>query len=87
MDEPIAVVSHYYGRIGVAVLDVTGELHLGDFVLFQGATTDFSQEAGSLELNHRKIQFAGPGMEIAIKVDKPVRRGDRLYKISELIEE
>jgi len=87
MDESIAVVTHYYGHIGVAVLDVTGELHLGDFVLIHGHTTEFSQEVGSLELNHHKIQFAGPGMEAALKVVKPVRRGDRVYKISELPEE
>ncbi len=84
MDEAVAVVTHYYGRIGVAVLDVKGELHLGDFITIQGHTTDFSQQVASLELNHRKIQFAGPGMEVALKVEKPVRRGDQIYKISEL---
>lgn len=84
MDEAVAVVTHYYGRIGVAVLDVKGELHLGDFITIQGHTTDFSQQVASLELNHRKIQFAGPGMEVALKVEKPVRRGDRVYKIPEL---
>lgn len=84
MDEAVAVVTHYYGRIGVAVLDVKGELHLGDFITIQGHTTDFSQQVASLELNHRKIQFAGPGMEVALKVEKPVRRGDQVYKISEL---
>lgn len=87
MDGQIAVVTHYYARIGVAVLDITGELHLGDFITIQGHTTDFSQQVNSIELNHRKIQFAGPGMEVAIKVDKPVRRGDQLYRISELVEE
>lgn len=84
MDEAVAVVTHYYGRIGVAVLDVKGELHLGDFITIQGHTTDFSQQVASLELNHRKIQFAGPGMEVALKVDKPVRRGDQVFKIPEL---
>lgn len=87
MDESIAVVTHYYGHIGVAVLDVTGEIHLGDLILVHGFTTDFSQEVTSLELNHHKIQFAGPGMEVALKVAKPVRRGDRLYKVSEIVEE
>ncbi len=76
MDEKVAVVSHYYGHIGVAVLDVYGELHLGDYVLVQGHTSEFSQQVCSLELNHHKIQFAGPGMEVALKVDRPVRRGD-----------
>ncbi len=87
MDESIAVVTHYYGHIGVAVLDVTGEMHLGDMILIQGHSTEFSQEVCSLELNHHKIQFAGPGMEVALKVNKPVHRGDRIYKISEMIEE
>jgi putative protease len=87
MDEAIAVITHYYGHIGVAVLEITGELHLGDLITIQGHTTDFCQQVSSLELNHRKIQFAGPGMEAALKVDKPVRRGDRLYKISELPKE
>lgn len=86
MDELIAVVSHYYGHIGVAVLDVCGEIHIGDNILVQGHTTEFSQQVCSLELNHHKIQFAGPGMEVALKVNQPVRRGDRMYRVSELIE-
>jgi translation elongation factor EF-1alpha len=87
MDEAIGVVTHYYGRIGVAVLDISGELHLGDTIMIQGHTTDFTQQVNSLELNHHKIQFGGPGMEVALKVIQPVRRGDKIFKIAEPAEE
>ncbi len=77
----IGRVTHYYPRISVAVLDLTGALKAGDTVLIEGKTTDLTQHVESMEIEHHKIQSAGPGMEIALQVPEPVREGDKVYKV------
>jgi hypothetical protein len=83
MEILVGRVTHYYNRIGVAVLELTSELDLGDTVLFMGHTTDFIQRVTSMQINHLPVQSVGPGEEVAIKVDEPVRRLDEVYKVTE----
>lgn len=82
MRERVGTVTHYFNRIHVAVIALTGELKVGDMVHIYGHTTDFIQRVGSMEVNHRKIEFAGPGEEIALEVVDRVRKGDTVYKIT-----
>ena len=83
MDIRIGKVTHYYDRIGVAVLELTGELKIGESIHIHGRITDFTQRVGSLEVEHQKIQSARPKDEVALKVLEPVREGDVIYKITE----
>jgi putative protease len=83
MDVFIGHVTHYYNRIGVAVVQLTGDVNLGDRILLLGHTTEFFQQVESMEIEHRKIQSARRGMEVALKVEAPVRKGDSLYRVVE----
>lgn len=83
MDIPVGRVTHYYTRLGVAVLELTGELVIGDLLLFLGHTTDFIQRVTSMQINHRPVQSVGPGREVAVKVDEPVRKWDEVYRVVE----
>ena len=60
-------VTHYFGHISVAVLELTGELKTGDTVMILGHTTDLTQHVESMEIEHHKIQAsrAGDGSGIA----------------------
>jgi hypothetical protein len=83
MEIRIGTVTHYFNRISVAVLKLSGELRVGDKVLFLGRTTDFTQAVTSMEIEHHKIATAGSGMEVAVKVADTVHCGDEVYKIVE----
>lgn len=83
MEIRIGEVTHYYNNIGVAVLKLTGELKVGDTIHFRGATTEFTQPVASLEIEHQKVESVGPESEVALKVTQRVRRGDRIFKVSE----
>jgi putative protease len=83
MEVLIGRVTHYFSHLGVAVVTLEGELKVGDTVLFLGHTTDLTQSVCSIEEERRKLLEAGPGSLVAIKVDEPVRNGDRLFKIVE----
>lgn len=79
----VGQVTHYFTRIGVAVLELTGEVKVGDTILILGHTTDLTQHVESMEIEHHKIQVAGPGMDVALQVPEPVRSGDKVYKVVE----
>ncbi len=89
MEECIGRVTHYFNKIGVAVLWLTTELKVNDTIQVLGHTTDLIQKVHSLEINHHKIQSAYPGVEVALRVDEPVHKGDKIYIVTEdmLLEE
>jgi translation elongation factor EF-1alpha len=74
-------ITHYFTRIGVAVLELSGELQVGDLILILGHTTDITQHVESMEVEHHKIKTAEPGMDVALQVAEPVRSGDEVYKV------
>jgi len=83
MDIRVGKVTHYYNHINVAVLELTGELKVGETIHILGRITDFDQRVGSMEIEHQKIQSAGPGTEVALKVIESVRKGDVVFKFVE----
>jgi hypothetical protein len=80
MEKRIGEVTHFYTHLCVAVLRLTEPLRLGDQIHFLGRITDFVQTVESLEIEHKKVDSAGPRMEVALKVDDYVRVGDEIFK-------
>jgi putative protease len=78
----IGEVTHFYDRIGVAVIILTGAIRLGDEVHFLGRSTDFEQEVESIQIEHQPISAAGPGQEIALKVERRVHPHDKVFTIT-----
>lgn len=80
MDTKIAKITHYYDKIGVAVVDVTGKaLKVGDMVKISGHDGEFTQEITSLQVEHEQVQSIAKGKSGALKTDKPVKDGDVIY--------
>ena len=79
-EKPIGAVTHYYGKIKVAIVKFNKSVKVGEKVRFAGATTDFAQVIGSMQFDHKPIETAQPKKQIGIKVGKRVREGDALYK-------
>ena len=77
----VGKVSHYFTKIGVAVIEVTdGSIKVGDELHIKGHTTDFKQKVHSMQIEHDKIEMAEPGQSIGMKVEQPVRANDIVYK-------
>ncbi|MCK4961570.1 MAG: hypothetical protein KAS19_03745 [Anaerolineales bacterium] len=81
--ERIGEVIHYYGKINVAVLRLSRGLKIGDSVHFHGQHTDFQQEITSMEIEHQAVSEVKARKEVAVKVDQRVRRGDKIFRITE----
>lgn len=79
-EELIGEVSHWFGRIGVAGVQLSGDLALGDRIHIVGHTTDLEQEVASMQLDNEDVSEAGSGDEIGIKLTSRARPGDKVYK-------
>ena len=77
----IGEVTHFYSRIGVAVVNLSGSIEIGDQVHFFGRSTDFRQQVQSIQIEHQPVSEAGKGQEIAIKVERRVRNHDKVYTL------
>ncbi len=69
-------MTHYYDKIGVAVVKLDKPLHQGDRIKIKGHQQEFSQIVESMQSQHQKITKADQGEEIGLKVDQPVKKGD-----------
>ena len=73
-------VSHFFGRINVAILELTDTISVGDQIFIKGPTTDLEQTVDSMEIEHAKVQQAEAGQSIGMKVNARVRENDIVYK-------
>jgi putative protease len=77
----VGKISHFYGKIGVAVVEVEDEINVGDTISIEGAVTNFRQTVDSMEIEHEQISKAKKGDSIGMKVIDKVRENDNVYKI------
>jgi len=83
-DMELGKVTHYFSKIGVAVILVEkGTVNKGDTIHIKGATSDFDQEVDSMQVNHKEVEEAKAGESIGLKVKSPVRENDNVYKVVE----
>lgn len=77
----IGEVTHFYRKICVAVLKLSEPICVGDTVHVLGHTTDFCQGVLSLQIDHRPVEMAMPGDDVALKVQDRVREGDVVFRV------
>lgn len=81
-EKKIGKVTHYFSKIGVGVMELSGELKVGDKIHIKGATTDFEQKVDSMQIEHENVEKAKKGQSIGLKVSEPVREHDKVYKVT-----
>ena len=74
-------VSHFFGKVSVAIIEVTDTILVGDQILIKGPTTDIEQTVDSMEIEHVKVKQVESGQSIGMKVKGRVREKDTVYKI------
>lgn len=80
MDIQVAKVTHYYDKIGVAVIEVMKQpIKVGDAIKISGHDNEFNQTISSLQVEHKQVKEIGPGESGALKTEKPVKEGDAIY--------
>jgi len=79
----LGVVTHYFGKIHVAVLELEEDIRLGNIVSFEGFLTGFEQRIDSIQVDKQPISEGKKGTEIAMKVVERVRPGDEMFEVEE----
>jgi len=77
----VGKISHYYSKIGVAVVELTDTLEVGDEISIEGAATNVRQTVDSMQVEHENIEKAKKGDSIGMKVVDKVRENDQVFKI------
>ncbi len=78
----IGTVTHYYDKLGVAIVELDGNLSVGDEIKFAKAGEDFfQQKVESIQVEHEKKDTAGKGDVIGLKTQEPVKQGTDVYKV------
>lgn len=77
----IGKITHHFGHLGVAAIDLTGELKVGDTIHIKGHTSDFTQNVESIQIEHANVSVAKAGDKIGIKTKEHAREHDVVYKV------
>jgi len=78
----IGEITHYFSKIGVAIIQLRGALSIGEKIIIKGTTTHIEQDVTSMQIEQKDIIKAKRGQNIGLKVDGKVRKKDNVYRIS-----
>ena len=81
-EQLVGTVSHYWGDIEVAGIELTGELKVGDTIHVLGATSDFTQTVDSIQIEHETVESAKAGDSIGLKVTERTRVHDQVLVVT-----
>lgn len=82
MDEKlIGKITHYYGHLGVGIIELSDDLKVGETIHIKGHASDFTQQISSMQVEHNSVQEAKTGDGVGIKVDQKVHEHDLVYKV------
>ena len=77
----IGRITHFFGNIDVAVIQLSDKLKVGDTIRIVGGETDFNQAVDSMEMDHEKVKEAKKKDSVGLKVAEKVHEGYKVYKL------
>lgn len=77
-DNTVGAVTHYYEKIRVGVIKLTGTLSVGDCITYETAEGPYEQIVESMEIDRQPVFKAGRGKEIGLKLAKIPRAGSKV---------
>ena len=79
----VGQISDFFARPVVAGIELVQTLKVGDKIHIKGHTTDMELVVDSMQIDNVDVEEAKSGDAVGIKVPERVRRGDRVYKVTE----
>lgn len=76
----VGEVVHFFGRINVAIIELTDVLQIGDQISFvKDNDLLFEQEVQSMQIDYEDIDSAQAGEAVGLQVNEKVRPGTEIY--------
>jgi translation elongation factor EF-1alpha len=82
-DVEIGKVTDFFAKPVVAGIELSGTLKIGDKIHIKGSNTDMELSVESMQIERVNITEGKRGDLVGIKVPDRVRRGDKVYKVTE----
>ena len=77
----IGKVTHFFPKISVAVVKLSAPLAVGARVSIEREGEAFEQTIDSMQIEHKQIEKAEAGSEIAIKTVQETKAGAVVYQL------
>ena len=82
-EKEVGIVTHYFGKVSVGIIQLGSTLKVGDTIHIRGAHDDFTQAIDSIQVEHQGVNEAKKGDVVGIKVVQKVHPNDKVYKVVE----
>ena len=84
MEIVVGRVKHFYPHIPAAIVELSEDLKNGDQIVIRKKNGEerLRQMVTSMEVEHKKIDQAPAGTEVAVLVEGKVKEGDIVYKLT-----
>jgi len=79
-DKLLGKITHYYDKIGVAIIELQGTLKVGETVKLKKGDEETEQTVNSIQIEKAAVDSANKGAIVGIKVDQPVKEGTEVYQ-------
>lgn len=80
-EEKIGKITHYFGGVGVGIVELSQNLKIGDRIKIKGASNEIEETVSSMQVDRQPVEEGKPGQEVGVKVSSKVREGDEVFKI------
>lgn len=80
-EKEIGVVTHYFGKISVGIIQLKDTLKVGDVIHIKGTHDDFTQTVESIQIEHQNVNEAKAGDMVGVKVVQKVHPHDKVFKV------
>lgn len=77
----VGKVTHFFGKINVAAIELTDTLKVGDIISIEGPHGAMEQPIDSMQVDNKNVPEAGAGAGVGIKVKDKVKVGDSVFVV------
>jgi hypothetical protein len=78
--KPIGKITHFFPKIGVAVIKADKAIKEGDKISIIGHENKVDMVVESMQIDHVPVKACKKGQEAGLKVPQEVKEGDLVFK-------
>ncbi len=79
----VGKVTHYYDKAGVAIVELSGTIRVGDKIKIKYRDAEFDETVNSMQIEHDPVEKAEKGQVIGLKVSQKVKEGATVHLVEE----
>lgn len=80
-EKQVGTVTHWYDKLGVAVVKMTGKLGKGASIKVKKGVEEFEDTVASIQIDHKDVTAAKRGDDAAIKLSQKAKEGSSVFLV------